>query len=94
MTRRVTIKDVAREAGVSIKTVSNVVNHTGSMRQQTRERVEKSMRELGYKVNVSARSLKTGVSNLIGLGIFDFSQPFARISRIRLSRSPGVTATA
>ncbi|MCI1659878.1 LacI family DNA-binding transcriptional regulator [Bifidobacterium psychraerophilum] len=77
MTRRVTIKDVAREAGVSIKTVSNVVNHTGSMRQQTRERVEKSMRELGYKVNVSARSLKTGVSNLIGLGIFDFSQPFA-----------------
>lgn len=77
MARRVTIKDVAKEAEVSIKTVSNVINGTGSMRPVTRDRVQRSMRRLGYTVNASARSLKTGVTNLIGLGIFDFGQPFA-----------------
>ena len=77
MTTRVTIKDVARHSGVSIKTVSNVINGTGSMRDSTRQRVQNSIRELGYMVNVSARSLKTGATKLIGLGIFDFSQPFA-----------------
>lgn len=74
---RVTIKDVARESGVSIKTVSNVLNHTGSMRPETRQRVQAAMKTLGYRLNTSARSLKTGATRLIGLGIFDFSQPFA-----------------
>ena len=41
MGNRVTIKDVAREANVSIKTVSNVLNDTGSMRPDTRRRVER-----------------------------------------------------
>lgn len=74
---RVTIKDVAKHSGVSIKTVSNVLNGTGSMRDSTRKRVQESIHQLGYMVNVSARSLKTGATKLIGLGIFDFSQPFA-----------------
>ncbi|OZG61802.1 LacI family transcriptional regulator [Bifidobacterium lemurum] len=74
---RVTIKDVAREAGVSIKTVSNVLNNTGSMRPETRQRVEETMRRLGYTVNISARAMRGGGTRLIGLGIFDFSQPFA-----------------
>lgn len=77
MGSRVTIKDVAKHAGVSIKTVSNVLNNTGSMRDSTRLRVQESIRQLGYMINVSARSLKTGVAKLIGLSIFDFSQPFA-----------------
>lgn len=77
MPRRVTIKDVAKEAGVSFKTVSNVLNNTGSMRESTRERVEDAIVKLGYAVNLSARSLKTGTTGLIGLSIFDFSQPFA-----------------
>lgn len=77
MAGRVTIKDVAREAGVSIKTVSNVLNGTGSMRPETRARVEETMRRIGYRLNVSARAMKTGGTRLIGLGIFDFSQPFA-----------------
>ncbi|KFF30754.1 transcriptional regulator, LacI family protein [Bifidobacterium bombi DSM 19703] len=76
MRNRVTIKDVAKEAGVSIKTVSNVINNTGSMRPQTRKRVESVMKKFGYTINVSARNLKTGSSKLIGLGVFDFSQPF------------------
>jgi DNA-binding LacI/PurR family transcriptional regulator len=77
MRSRVTIKNVAEESGVSIKTVSNVLNGTGSMRSSTRERVLEAMDKLGYTVNVSARSLKTGSSKLIGLAVFDFLQPFS-----------------
>lgn len=77
MGKRVTIKDVAREAGVSIKTVSNVINDTGRMRADTRRRVELAMRTLGYTVNLSARAIRSGGARLIGLNIFDFSQPFA-----------------
>lgn len=76
MGNRVTIKDVAREANVSIKTVSNVLNDTGSMRPDTRRRVEEVMRKLGYTVNISARAMRSGGTKLIGLNIFDFSQPF------------------
>lgn len=77
MSDRVTIKDVAREAGVSFKTVSNVINNTGRFRASTRDNVLHAIEKLGYVSNSSARSLKTGVTRLIGLSIFDFSQPFA-----------------
>ena len=76
MAKRVTITDVARETGVSIKTVSNVLNNTGSMRPETRERVQEAIERLGYRVNVSARAMKTGGTQLIGLAITDFCQPF------------------
>lgn len=74
--KRVTITDVARETGVSIKTVSNVLNNTGSMRPETRARVQEAIERLGYRVNVSARAMKTGGTQLIGLAISDFCQPF------------------
>ncbi len=77
MAKGVTIKDVAAEAGVSFKTVSNVINGTGSMRESTRGRVLEAMDKLNYTINLSARSLKTGTTGLLGLAIFDFSQPFA-----------------
>lgn len=77
MTGRVTIIDVAKEAGVSFKTVSNVLNGTGSMRPATRQKVERAIAKLGYSVNASARSLRSGTTGLIGLLLFDFSQPFA-----------------
>ena len=67
MAKRVTITDVARETGVSIKTVSNVLNNTGSMRPETRQRVQDAIERLGYRVNVSARAMKTGGTKLIGL---------------------------
>ncbi len=76
MSGRVTIKDVAREAGVSIKTVSNVLNNSGSMRPETRRRVEATIKKLGYTMNVAARAMKTGDTKLIGLAVFNFSQPF------------------
>lgn len=77
MADRVTMKDVAKEAGVSFKTVSNVINNTGRFRESTRINVMQAIEKLGYVGNSSARSLKTGVTRLIGLSIFDFSQPFA-----------------
>ncbi|OTA26587.1 LacI family transcriptional regulator [Alloscardovia macacae] len=77
MSKRVTITQVAAAAGVSIKTVSNVLNDTGNMRPQTRARVRRVMDELGYQVNLAARTMRTGATKLLGLGIADFSQPFS-----------------
>ena len=56
----VTMHDVAARAGVSIKTVSNVLNEYPYIRPATRERVEQAIAELGYQVNLSARNLRRG----------------------------------
>ncbi len=64
---RVTSFDVAKLAGVSIKTVSRVVNGEPNVRQSTREIVEKAIGELHYRPNLSARNLASHRSRLIGL---------------------------
>jgi len=63
------MKDVAREAGVSIKTVSNVFNDYPFMRPETRQRVLVAAERLSYVMNQSARSLRSGRSGVIGLAI-------------------------
>jgi DNA-binding LacI/PurR family transcriptional regulator len=65
---KVTLKDVARRAGVSYQTVSKVLNQKGSVAGETEERIWESVRELGYRPNISARNLRTQTSNLIGYG--------------------------
>jgi LacI family transcriptional regulator len=67
MKARVTLSEVARAAGVSEQTVSNVVNERPVVRPETRELVLKHLAESGYRRNALARSLKTNTSNLIGL---------------------------
>jgi LacI family transcriptional regulator len=67
---KVTIDDVAEVAGVSIKTVSRVVNHEPNVRESTRDRVLAAIAELNYRPNLSARNLASQRSYLIGL-IFD-----------------------
>ena len=62
-----TIKDVARVAGVSFKTVSRVVNNGANVRDELRQRVFRAMEELNYKPNLSARLLRTQESKTIGL---------------------------
>lgn len=62
-----TIKDVAREAGVSSMTVSRVLNKVGSVRDETRERVMAAVKALDYKPNFSARSLAKARSFQLGL---------------------------
>jgi len=64
---RATIFDVAKLAGVSIKTVSRVMNREPNVRATTRERVEKAVAELGYLPDQSARNLASRRSHLIGL---------------------------
>ena len=56
----VTMREVAKAAGVSIKTVSNVVNDYEFVSQATRDKVNKAIDELGYTLNVSARNLQIG----------------------------------
>lgn len=61
-----TIKDVAREAGVSTATVSYVLNESGNISQETRQRVVAAVERLGYRPSVIARGLKAGQSRMIG----------------------------
>ena len=65
------MSDVGRLAGVSHQTVSRVINDSGSVRAETRQRVLAAMRELGYRPNSMARALVTGRSNILGVVSFD-----------------------
>ncbi|WP_136518278.1 MULTISPECIES: LacI family DNA-binding transcriptional regulator [Cellulomonas] len=68
--------DVARLAGVSVKTVSNVLNGYPYIRETTRARVLEAIDELGYEVNVTARSLRSGRTGMIGLAVPELGQPY------------------
>ena len=65
-----TIKDVARESGVSIKTVSRALNNESGVREDTADRVRKAATELGYSVNLAARQLVSGRTGSIGILVF------------------------
>ena len=71
-----TIIDVAAQAGVSIKTVSRVLNHEPGVQEKTREQVLKVVAALKYRPKLSARSLAGGRSFLIGLLYYDPSAAF------------------
>jgi LacI family transcriptional regulator len=78
----VTIRDVARTAGVSYATVSHVINNTRFVSPETRERVLAAMSQLDYRPNALARSLRKGKSQTVGLILPDSSNPFfAEIGR-------------
>ena len=66
-TAKVTIIEVAAEAGVSFGTVSRVINNDIHVRKETRARVLKAMEKLGFVANRQARSLAGGRSNTIGV---------------------------
>lgn len=77
-----TIKDVAKTAGVSISTVSHVINETRFVSDELRERVLNAMEKLNYHPNALARSLRLGETKTIGLIIPDNSNPFfAEVAR-------------
>jgi LacI family transcriptional regulator len=63
----VTIKDVARHSGVSIKTVSRVVNNLAEVSSETRQKVQQVILELGYQPNATARNLVNGKTNTVGV---------------------------
>jgi DNA-binding LacI/PurR family transcriptional regulator len=72
----VTLHDVARTAGVSIKTVSNVINDYPHIRPATKSKVEAAIAELGYQPNLTARSLRSGRTGAIALAVPDISLPY------------------
>jgi LacI family transcriptional regulator len=72
----VSIREVAAHAGVSVATVSNVLNRPEIVAQSTRDRVHASIRELGFVRNESARQLRAGRSRTIGLVVLDVANPF------------------
>jgi LacI family transcriptional regulator len=76
MARKVSIKDVAREADVSLGTVSNVLNHPDLVSEETRNKVRAVIGRLGYVRSETARQLRAGRSRTIGLLVLDMRNPF------------------
>ncbi|SCB98067.1 HTH-type transcriptional regulator GalS [Kosakonia oryziphila] len=72
----ITIRDVARHAGVSVATVSRVLNNSALVSQDTRETVMKTVAQLGYRPNANAQALATQVSDTIGVVVMDVSDAF------------------
>ena len=74
---RATVKDVAQRAGVSPKTVSNVVNGTFPVSPQTRSRVERALDELDYVPNLTARGLRNGRTGVVALALPDLATSYS-----------------
>jgi LacI family transcriptional regulator len=70
------MKDIARIAGVSLGTVSNVLNHSAKVRAPLKERVLKAVQEAGYQPSQLARGLRRDKTNVIGMVIPDITNPF------------------
>lgn len=77
------MRDVARHAGVSVRTVSNVVNDFPYVAADTRARVQRSLAALGYRPNLAARHLRSGRSGMIGLVLPELDVPyFSELARL------------
>ncbi|MBP2477526.1 LacI family transcriptional regulator [Crossiella equi] len=76
MAPSVSVREVAELAGVSLGTVSNVLNSPDRVAPRTRERVLAAMTELGFVRNESARQLRSGTGRTIGLVVLDVGNPF------------------
>jgi LacI family transcriptional regulator len=71
-----TIKDVARQSGVSISTVSAVLNNSSWVPSDTKAHVQNTIKELGYRPNRVAQSLKKGHSNVVAVIVSDIANPY------------------
>ena len=91
--RRPTMNDVARVAGVSLKSVSRVINDEVGASPDTRERVLAAAAELGYRRNDAAHALRRsdGRSASVGLVLEDVSNPFASV--LNRSRARGLACS-
>jgi LacI family transcriptional regulator len=72
----ISVKDVAALAGVSVGTVSNVINSPAVVSERTRQRVEDAIEKLGWVRNESARQLRAGRSRSIGMVVMEIANPF------------------
>ena len=72
----VTIRDIAEKAGVSINTVSRALNNKPDISEETRKKILKIAKELGYVKNATASSLRSKHTNIVGVIIADSANPF------------------
>jgi DNA-binding LacI/PurR family transcriptional regulator len=90
----VNLKDIAERAGVSLATVSNVVNGYRPVGEATRQRVQQAIDELGYTPNLSARHLRRGRTGLIALAIPELNNPyFAELAGAAMREAAGLGYT-
>ncbi|MEJ2526080.1 MAG: LacI family DNA-binding transcriptional regulator [Desulfuromonadales bacterium] len=75
--KAITIQDVARTAGVSVSTVSRVLNDKDDVAPETYEKVRDVIREMGYTSSLAARSMRSRRTNVIGLIMPDVGDPFS-----------------
>jgi len=76
MRMKISIHDVANRAGVSVVTVSRVLNNAPSVREKNRQKVMQAVKELNYKPNAAARSLVSGKTGIIGLWLPSLQDDF------------------
>lgn len=76
MSEKISMKDVANKAGVSVSTVSRVLNNGNYITEETKEKVEAAVKELNYRPNVIARGLRTKKTNSVGLILPDITNEF------------------
>lgn len=74
--KRVSIRDIAELSGVSVATVSRVINHNGRFSETTRQKVMAVIREQGYETNSMAKALRMNKSNTIGIVVPDLNNSF------------------
>jgi LacI family transcriptional regulator len=84
------IEDVAREAGVSITTVSRVINKFPSVKDENRRRVEEAVKRLNFRPNLSAQRLASGSNNAIGLEIPRYEGIFYSFYAMEIFRSVAI----
>src|SRR3954462_163592 len=95
----VTLKDIAKDLGVSVVTVSKVLRNHEDIGPETRARVQQRIKELNYQPNLAARSLVTGRSYLMGLVVPDlvhsfFSQLAKDLSRVLRKKGYGLIVSS
>ena len=71
-----TVKEIAKSAGVSIGTVSNVLNGLSTVREDARKRVLKAIDDLGYQPSLLGRALRKDKTNMIVMIVPDITNPF------------------
>ncbi len=89
-TNAVSIEDVAKAAGVSITTVSRVINKFPTVKEDNRRRVEDAVRRLKFKPNLAAQRLASGSNNTIGLEIPRYEGIFYSYYAMEIFRSAGI----
>lgn len=74
--KNIGIREIAQLAGVSVATVSRVINNTGNTSQETREKVNKIVKEYNYVPNIVAKNMYSSTSNSIAIFVLDLDNPF------------------